>query len=266
MLRTTRTGSRTRPSILLRFVSWAFCISSLLVTPTLVQQLGGLPDAFDYWSDTLDKVECGPRPEDSFNIRGVTAQNLASRCVKMIKSCSRVVLALGLGHDPSLREQEREASLRDTLAVARGLATYTNADFQLAGAPPDMVVEWPSLPDEEEDGEGVQIADLESALIQGARLVGASRTTRVRKRGNLARKRQDPWFCATRPPALSNLMFTAPENLQGTLIFIKLPYLWHEQGPSEWKKWRSYSYLTPVPTFSPPAEPNLWDHRARYFR
>ena len=232
------------------------------------QQLGDLPAVFARWTDALDKIECGPNLDDPFNLRGITARDLASNCVRMIKSTSRVVIALGLGHDPSLRELQPDADLIDVLAVARGLATYTNAEFQLAGAPPDMFVDWPCWASEEEgDADGVPLAELEAALIQGERSVGASRMTRGKKRGCLkGKKRKDPWFCATRPPALSNLMFSAPENLQGTLILPLVPYLWHEQGPSGWRKWRQYAYLTPVPTFSPPDVPNLWEYRARFFR
>ena len=232
------------------------------------QQLGDLPAVFAYWTDALDKVECGPNLGDPFNLRGITAHDLASNCVKMIKSTTRVAAALGLGHDPSLRELQSDAELIDVLAVARGLATYTNAEFQLADAPADRFVDWPCWASAEEgDADGLSTAEQEANLIQGERPVGAARRTRNKKRGCLkGKKRKDPWFCALRPPAHDNLMFTTPENLKGTLIFRMIPYLWHEQGPSCWKKWRQYSFLTPIPIFAPPDPLNLWDYRARFFR
>ena len=256
-----RTGTVVLPSLLHRFVFWAFCFSSF--NPSLVQDLSNLPVAFDHWLRVLSKVECGPRPSDGHNIKGIKSQDLARLLVKMIKSCSRIVLALGLAHHPS--PTLLDADLEENLTLAQGLAVYSNAEFELAGIPPERCVAWPVWEEEEEDAD---LVDLEPPVpIQGEREVAPEKTSKVKKRNKISRKRPIPWFDATRPPVFSNALITAPENLMGCLDFFKIPYMIRETSPSRWRRWRPYSYLTGVPSFPPPLIPsNLWRHRLRFVR
>ena len=180
--------------------------------------------------------------------------------VGMIGECSRIVLGVGLAHLP--KPTVLDVDLEETLALVKGIAVRSGADFELAGVPPERCEAWPAWEEIEEE----EVDDLPPP-IQGDRGGSLSKkTSKVKKRNQISRKRPDPWFDASRPPVFSFTMVTAPENLKGYLNLRKIPYLRLETIPSKWR-WRPYSYLTGVPHFPPPStDDNLWRHRMRFYR
>ena len=210
-------------------------------------------------------MECGPRPSDGHNIKGIKLEELTRHLVGMIGACSRIVLAVGLAHLPNPTVLDED--LEENLTFAQGLAVHANAEFELAGLPPERCVTWPVWEEEDEEEAGLVYVDAPTPIKGERDGPSSEKTSKVPKRNQLSRKRPDPWFDASRPPVFSFTLITAPENLMGCLDFRKIPYLCREKSPSRWRRWRPYSYLTGVPLFPPPAVPdNLWRHRLRFYR